>query len=111
MSFHAWAYDKWTDENGVTWEFVGDGYTYATLYGCSQTEGDIVVPTTVDIDNGWKTYTINAIGNRAFQNSQVTSITIPSTVTSMGEAAFFGCDSMTDVHIKDIANGVPSLSK
>lgn len=98
---HAWAYDKWTDENGVTWEFVGDGYTYATLYGCSQTEGDIVVPTTVDIDNGWKTYTINAIANRAFQNSQVTSITIPENVIKIGTSAFEGCTNLKSVNIPE----------
>jgi len=51
--------------------------------------GEVIIPSTIT-RNG-KAYTVNVIGDRAFYNSSVSSVTIPETVTSIGEAAFYGC--------------------
>ena len=45
---------------------------------------------------------ITTIGQEAFSNSsQLTSLTIPASVTSIGDGAFFNCSSLTELVIPD----------
>jgi hypothetical protein len=58
--------------------------------------GAITIPSSVVYSN--TTYTVNEIGNYAFNYySDVTSITIPSSVTRIGLAAFRGCSGLITV--------------
>lgn len=60
--------------------------------------GNIVIPASVT--NGGKTYTVVAIDEGAFQNATgLTAISIPSSVTSIGDNAFDGCGSLKSVTI------------
>ena len=45
------------------------------------------------------TYTVTSIGKDAFSNSDITSVTIPSTVTFINKRAFGGCTKLTSVSI------------
>ena len=45
------------------------------------------------------TYTVTSIGKEAFSNSDITSVTIPSTVTFINKRAFGGCTKLTSVSI------------
>ena len=49
---------------------------------------------------------VTSIGNGAFCNSSLTSITIPNSVTSIGDWAFTECSSLTSI---TIPNGVTSI--
>ncbi|MBR4312471.1 MAG: leucine-rich repeat domain-containing protein [Bacteroidaceae bacterium] len=51
------------------------------------------------MENNGKTYTVTAIGDYAFYTSEITSITIPNTVVSIGENAFTYCRSLTSITI------------
>ena len=69
---------------------LGDGVKDIPNYflsGCTKLE-------TLEIGNG-----ITKIGNRAFEQTAITSITIPDSVTAIGEQAFNGCTSLTEVNI------------
>ena len=44
--------------------------------------------------------TVNSIGNRAFQGSGLTSLTLPESVTDFGISVFSDCSSLTSVNIK-----------
>ena len=69
---------------------LGDGVKDIPNYflsGCTKLE-------TLEIGNG-----ITKIGNRAFQQTNITSIAIPDSVTVIGEQAFNGCTSLTEVNI------------
>jgi len=59
--------------------------------------GSITIPSTVDYSA--VTYNVTSIGNNAFDNCDVTSITIPSSVTSIGDMAFFRCSGLTSITI------------
>jgi hypothetical protein len=52
--------------------------------------GNVVIPSSVKYDG--KTYSVTSIGIGAFSDcSGLTSVTIPNSVTSIGESAFYGC--------------------
>ena len=69
---------------------LGDGVKDIPNYflsGCTKLE-------TLEIGNG-----ITKIENHAFEHTNITSITIPDSVTAIGEQAFNGCTSLTEVNI------------
>ena len=69
---------------------LGDGVKDIPNYflsGCTKLE-------TLEIGNG-----ITKIGNRAFQQTNITSIAIPDSVTVIGKQAFNRCTSLTEVNI------------
>lgn len=74
-----------------------------TISGNSDISGDITIPAS------YMGCPVVAISNSAFFNhTEITSITIPSTVTTIGSSAFFDCDGITSI---TIPNSVTSLGK
>lgn len=62
---------------------------------------EVVIPDS--INSGDKNYTVTGIGYRAFRDcSQMSSITIPSTVITSDTFAFFGCTNLKKVYITNI---------
>lgn len=60
--------------------------------------GDLVIPAEIQIED--KVYPVKHIGMRAFcELSKLTSITIPESVEDIEYGAFFGCDSLTAIHV------------
>ncbi len=53
-----------------------------------------------------KNYTVTSIGSRAFRETQITSITLPSSVTSIGKNAFWGSIYLTSIILPE---GVTSI--
>ncbi len=57
-------------------------------------KGDIIIPETVMFNE--RTYRVTSIGERAFAGSySLKSVSIPDSVTSIGEFAFLDCESLT----------------
>lgn len=68
-----------------------DGWSSFSRY-----EGDIVIPrTVVNEDN---IYTVTEIERDAFWSSNITSVSIPISVTTIGSSAFGGCFKLTEVY-------------
>lgn len=68
--------------------------------------GSIVIPSTVTY-NG-KEYSVTGIEDRAFAGSKVTSVTIPSSVTSIGSSAFQSCSGLTTISIPNSVTRIGS---
>lgn len=60
-------------------------------------KGDLHIPDTVVYKN--KKYAVTVIGLQAFQHTNFTSVTIPNTITEIGEYSFNGCKSLTNIVI------------
>lgn len=68
-------------------------------------EGALVIPATAS--DGLNSYTVVAIGDYGFyDNSKLTSVTIPDGVVSIGEGAFEYCTSLTSIIVPE---GVTSI--
>lgn len=64
-----------------------------TNYKCKGTAADVTIP------SRYKGKPVTAINNAAFPNSAVTSVTIPDSVTSIPDAAFYNCGNLETIHI------------
>lgn len=82
-------YEKNTDGINFYYSKLADSYCVVN----SQYSGDIVIP------NYYKGKKVTEISNRAFNNSEITSITLPLTLTEIGEEAFAGCKNITTIEI------------
>lgn len=105
------AYETYGDYD---YEVLDDGTVSIVGYGGTDT--DVVIPSTLDgktvstigsvafwycsdIESITLPNTVTSIESRAFDNCSITSITIPDSVTSIASCAFVDCSSLTNVTI------------
>lgn len=83
--------------DGVYYELYPDGT--AILQG-GTVEGDYTIPT--QVSSGGKDYTVIAIDEFSFYAcSNLASITIPASVTMVGDSAFYDCTSLRKVTLEE----------
>jgi hypothetical protein len=88
---------------------VGTGATSGGQAVLTSTVGDLTIPQSVQNGTGNSlTYTVTKIGGRAFNGcNQLTSVIIPNSVTSIGDATatginvFYGCSKLESVTVGD----------
>ena len=92
----------------IFYNFINDRteLEVTTMPSIEKYTGDIVIPETVTY--GGKTYKVTRIGDKAFQSDDPTSVTIPNSVTSIGEEAFYNCWKMTSI---TIGNSVETIAE
>ena len=77
------------------------------VYGDKTMEGDIHIPPLAVFNQ--KEYPVTEVGPDAFSTSRITSISIPDSVTKIGEGAFAHCESLKEAvfghSIKEIPDG------
>jgi hypothetical protein len=82
----------------VDWDTDVKGGVIIITYAGSKR--DVRIPPSI------QDYPVTSIGENAFKFKNITSITIPDSVTSIGNGTFSGCTSLTNVNI---GNGVTSI--
>lgn len=94
------------DDDGSINEVVVETNAYNRAAIASTTEGTLTIPSFVEY-NG-QTHVVTGIGGKAFYYcGKLTSIIIPSTVTTIEQYAFQGCSGLTSLVIP---NGVKSIN-
>ena len=112
----AWAQTTFTENNLL---YVVRSSTEKTVAlalrvasGTSDTSaytGAVSIPSTVTHDG--VTYTVIAINTKAFKNSTVTSVTIPATVTTIGEAAFDNTYQLKKLTFSDASTPISIVTR
>ena len=74
----------------------------------SKYSGDIIIPEKVKGNDGVE-YIVASLGGNCFSGSGLTSITIPSSVTSLGEACFSLCSGLTSITIPSSVTSLGDL--
>lgn len=98
-----------TFTSASAYDFIADGIAYSITsfsdFECTVSsadvsyEGDIVIPAEV-IYNG-KRLTVVSIEDAAFENSAITSVILPKSITKIGEKSFYGCNSLHTVSLNE----------
>lgn len=61
--------------------------------------GDIIIPESITHEG--RSYTVVRATNGAFQNTDITSISLPNSITSLGNNCFQYCDNLISVKLPD----------
>ena len=95
FSISASAYDVMVD--GIGYNIVTKVKTAEVTNGDNNYSGDVTIPETITVDN--VVYNVTSIGHDAFWYcTGLTSITIPNSVTYIGQWAFLGCKNIENVY-------------
>lgn len=87
---------------GLEYKLNIDKQSYSVIGIGTATANKIIFP------SEYEGKPVTSIGNSAFRDSGLTSITIPDSVTSIGDSAFEGCSSLTSVIIPDSVTSIGS---
>ncbi|MBR3021155.1 MAG: leucine-rich repeat domain-containing protein [Bacteroidaceae bacterium] len=98
--------DDPVEVNGIYYTLVPKGKIATVTQNPNGYSGSIVIPPSITVNGSGTTYSVVGIEDGAFGGSDVTSVTIPSSVTSIGQSAFFYCSNLTSV---TIPNSVTSI--
>lgn len=99
----AWSESGISGVKSITWNcsryfefFLGEERTSYILKSANGIKGDIVIP------NTYKGLPVTAVGSDVFKdNTELTGVTIPDSVTQISARAFSGCGGLTEIKIPD----------
>lgn len=94
--FHATAQETITVDNIKYYIDNGE----ATIAVQDETlSGDIIIPESITHEG--RSYTVVRTTNGAFQNTDITSISLPNSITSLGNGCFYNCHKLISVKLPD----------
>lgn len=84
-----------------TFEIWFDGTATLTRYDESLADSTYAdIPASVTDENGQE-YPVTVIGEKAFEETNITGVTVPDSVISIGRLAFAYCNSLSDVKLSE----------
>lgn len=93
--------DSGKPTKGLSYTLNDDGESYSVTGIGTAADAKIVIPEERD------GFPVTSIDDWAFAGSEITSVTIPDSVTTIGESAFYDCDSLEHVML---GNGITSIN-
>lgn len=92
---------SWSKEtiDGVIYQVTDTLSNFASVVGNDNISGEAIILSSVEV--GGDTYIVDKIKKGAFRSSNLISVTIPNSVTSIGNDAFSVCAKLTSVTIGD----------
>ena len=95
--------------DGITYNInLKTGLTEVTTNPVHPYSGNIVIPETIVYEN--TEYTVTGIGAQAFFQKNITSISFPNSINSIGRAAFAYCNLLDSVEIPEQVTIIPDMA-
>lgn len=103
-----WAYDIKVD--GINYNITSATDFTAEVADCGDKLNlrDIVIPSTITYKS--RTFTVTRIGEKAFFGSNVRSVKLPNSITSIKYGAFFGCKRLISIEIPSTVTSIESAA-
>ena len=96
VAYSASAYDVEVD--GIFYNLNNGTQVASVTYGSTKYSGEVVIPSEIKVNE--VKYTVISVGGNAFYKcNDLTSVTIPNSVTTIGNYAFNNCKGLTSVTI------------
>lgn len=76
---------------------VGDNPEVSVFKLLNKNTDSAIIPETTNIYD--KDFTVTAISDNAFESTKIRYITLPSTISTIGECAFYGCNNLAELTI------------
>ena len=97
-------YYKYIDSDNISITYPGSSSSDPWPTSTDKPAGDIIIQDSIELhdlgSNLTKLFAVKNIDNYAFvECNNITSVTIPNTVTSIGNYAFYGCTSLSELNI------------
>lgn len=89
---------SWGGTKNITFESNGDGKTVTTYSIFKNDANNAKIPSKIKVAG--KTYKVTSVGDYALENKDIKSVTIPSTVTSIGKSAFNKASKLKTITIQ-----------
>lgn len=92
-------------QDSITYRLHNSTLTADIIGAESTLSGEVVIPSSISYDS--KTYSVSMIEESVFEDKNITSITIPDSVTSIERLAFDSCDKLVSV----LFTGTPKITE
>ena len=89
---------------GIYYEIINKGHIANVSSGEHSSDyykGDIVIPASFEYKGD--TYTVVSLNSNAFSGTDITSVVIPNTVTTIESGVFSGCNNLKSVYINSLS--------
>ena len=109
MAASAETANEFTTADGLKYSITDAEQKTVSVSGYTGAATELVIP--AEVTQGDNTYKVTAIGYSAFwNNSDLTSVTIPEGVKTIGPNAFISCTSLTSITIPDGVTRIESYA-
>lgn len=89
---------SWGGTKNITFESNGDGKTVTAYSIWKNDTNNAKIPSTIKVAG--VTYKVTSVGSYALENKDIKSVTIPSSVTEIGEKAFYQASKLKAITIQ-----------
>ncbi len=89
------SWNSYVKISGIVYQVSSSSTTAPIISADDTLSGAVIIPQTITYNK--QTFTVSAIESYAFSNTPVSSVSLPATITTLGDECFSGCTLLSQV--------------